>query len=325
MLTVVLLVTLFPGTITVSINKVDGLHDQAFVDEINAKQTTWIAKFNERFATPEARQAVLGLADVTKTPGNVFVDDYNITDDEIPESFDARQQWPRCESIGHIRDQAACLSCWAVSAAAVMSDRTCIASNGTLNVSISADDLMECSPFCGYGCEPCWPYFAMLTMAHFGAVTGGDHNSNVGCKPYLLPNQNNPRLPGCVRKCQNSYETLYEDDKHYALQPYYVSGIKNWQKEIMTNGPAVVGFQVEQDFVHYSSGVYSHGESNSTANHAVKLLGWGVEDGTPYWLCANSWGSKWGDHGYFKIRRGSNDCNLESNYLTAASAKIVKK
>jgi len=46
--------------------------------------------------------------------------------------------------------------------------------------------------------------------------------------------------------------------------------------------------------------------------HAVKLIGWGVEQGTPYWLCVNSWGPKWGDHGTFKILRGSNNCGIEN-------------
>lgn len=31
--------------------------------------------------------------------------------------------------------------------------------------------------------------------------------------------------------------------------------------------------------------------------HAVRILGWGVEDGTPYWLVGNSWNTDWGDNG----------------------------
>jgi len=31
--------------------------------------------------------------------------------------------------------------------------------------------------------------------------------------------------------------------------------------------------------------------------HAVKIIGWGVEKGTPYWLVANSWNTDWGDNG----------------------------
>lgn len=46
--------------------------------------------------------------------------------------------------------------------------------------------------------------------------------------------------------------------------------------------------------------------------HAIKIVGWGVEPArnrwskpTPYWLCANSWTDRWGDKGFFKIRRGT--------------------
>uniref|UniRef100_A0A7E4VV76 Pept_C1 domain-containing protein n=1 Tax=Panagrellus redivivus TaxID=6233 RepID=A0A7E4VV76_PANRE len=325
MLIVALLVTLFAGTIGIPVNQVGGLHDQAFVDRINAKQTTWTAEFFERFATPEARQEVLGVSGVTEVPAEFSLDDFDIADDEIPEFFDARQKWPECKSIGHIHDQSTCGSCWAVSSAAAMSDRICIASNGTSKVYISADDLMECSNYCPAGCKGCNPWNAMRTWKQFGLVTGGDHNSKIGCKPYPLPTHNKPMLPGCVRKCRNGYETPYEDDKHYALKQYDVRGNKKWQKDIMTNGPGVVMFTAEGDFFHYKKGVYSHGTGHSPANHAVKILGWGVEDGIPYWLCANSWSSHWGDHGFFKIRRGNNDCGIERNNLIIGLPKIVRK
>ena len=44
--------------------------------------------------------------------------------------------------------------------------------------------------------------------------------------------------------------------------------------------------------------------------HAVKLVGWGVEGGVNYWIAANSWGSGWGDHGFFKIKEG--ECGFDA-------------
>ena len=55
--------------------------------------------------------------------------------------------------------------------------------------------------------------------------------------------------------------------------------------------------------------------------HAVRILGWGVENRVPYWLVANSWNSDWGDNGFFKILRGSNECGIESD-TTAGMPKI---
>lgn len=48
--------------------------------------------------------------------------------------------------------------------------------------------------------------------------------------------------------------------------------------------------------------------------HVVRIIGWGVENGTKYWLVANSWNEDWGDKGLFKIRRGTNECGIE-NYV----------
>lgn len=57
-----------------------------------------------------------------------------------------------------------------------------------------------------------------------------------------------------------------------------------------------------------------------TSAFSFRVLGWGVEDDTPYWLCANSWNTDWGDNGFFKILRGSDHCGIESE-ITAGLAK----
>ena len=51
---------------------------------------------------------------------------------------------------------------------------------------------------------------------------------------------------------------------------------------------------------------------------AVKLIGWGVEPGSngsraiPYWTAANSWSPSWGEGGFFRIRRGTNEALIET-------------
>lgn len=106
------------------------------------------------------------------------------------------------------------------------------------------------------------------------------------------------------------------------------------QAEIMIHGPVVATFNVFADFYTYRSGtedahticlshvttiicllpgVYQQQRGEILGQHAVKLLGWGEENGIPYWLVANSWNPHWGELGFFRILRGSNHCGIESS------------
>jgi cathepsin B len=49
--------------------------------------------------------------------------------------------------------------------------------------------------------------------------------------------------------------------------------------------------------------------------HAVRVYGWGTEGGIDYWLVANSWNVYWGANGSFKIKRGTNECGFESDFI----------
>jgi len=90
--------------------------------------------------------------------------------------------------------------------------------------------------------------------------------------------------------------------------------------EIYANGPIETAFDVYEDFLSYSGGVYKHTTGPLLGGHAVKVLGWGVLNSTNYWLVANSWNPDWGLQGYFMMLRGVNECNFESS----ADAGIAK-
>ena len=64
----------------------------------------------------------------------------------------------------------------------------------------------------------------------------------------------------------------------------------------------------------YRGGVYSHVYGGLAGGHAVKLIGWGVENGQEYWLCANSWGPSWGERGFFKMSVNDTDSDMSVGY-----------
>eukprot|EP00451_Oxyrrhis_marina_P054662 CAMPEP_0204506352 /NCGR_PEP_ID=MMETSP0471-20130131/109203_1 /ASSEMBLY_ACC=CAM_ASM_000602 /TAXON_ID=2969 /ORGANISM="Oxyrrhis marina" /LENGTH=548 /DNA_ID=CAMNT_0051511349 /DNA_START=66 /DNA_END=1713 /DNA_ORIENTATION=- len=153
--------------------------------------------------------------------------------------------------------------------------------------------------------------------------------------------------PRCARQCsETSYSGSYSSDKVRASDAYSVRGVSQIQTELMnngpmyvafsvysdfptyksgvykhtsgsyllmSNGPMYVAFSVYSDFPTYKSGVYKHTSGSYLGGHAVELMGWGTEDGQDYWLVKNSWNEQWGDGGFFKIARGSDECGIEDD------------
>ena len=45
-------------------------------------------------------------------------------------------------------------------------------------------------------------------------------------------------------------------------------------------------------------------------NHAVLIVGWGIDDGQEYWKIKNSWGAAFGEDGYYRICKGKGACGI---------------
>jgi len=94
-------------------------------------------------------------------------------------------------------------------------------------------------------------------------------------------------------------------------------------REIKQNGPVQAMFLVREDFFMYKGGVYKYSDPipDSPSNHrqkgyhSARIIGWGVDRSQrrpiKYWVCANSWGTEWGENGYFRILRGEDECDIE--------------
>jgi cathepsin B len=290
--------------------------DTELIAHVNSVQSSWKAGHNKRFQG-------LKVKDIKKLCGTEItgVAELPIKHVEVPsalpDTFDARTQWPGC--IGAIRDQGHCGSCWAFGAVEALSDRFCIQSKGASKPIIAAQDPTSCDTSNG-GCNggqlgSVWRY-----LANTGAVTES-------CYPYEMGTCKHPGCselptPACKKACQASSTLNYATDKHHAVSAYSIArNVTQIATEIMTNGPVEAAFTVYTDFNNYVSGVYHHVSGTAEGGHAIKIIGWGTESGTDYWLVANSWNTDWGDNGFFKIRRGTNECGIEAQ-ITAGLAKV---
>lgn len=71
---------------------------------------------------------------------------------------------------------------------------------------------------------------------------------------------------------------------------------------IYGSGPVVACMVIYDDFFHYTGGVYRHTTDKTSGGHACVLIGWDDEQGC--WIAKNSWGTNWGEDGFFRIAYG---------------------
>jgi len=279
------------------------------IREINSKQSSWKAGQNHITRMPKSQaRRLLGLdaesmrSKVSRLPKKEF-SEKQIRD--LPESFDSRIQWPNCSSIKEIRDQKQCGSCWAFGAVESMSDRHCIHKHEERR--FSAEDMASCGRglltqcgTCSKGGEPecAWYYYT-----HHGVVSEE-------CYPYSAGNDTS-YTPECKKNCTGNPKLDWDADKRKGKHSYILVGESKMMADIVENGPIEATMFVYEDFYSYESGIYHHTSGSYQGGHAIKMLGYGEEDGEKYWICANSWDVDWGEDGFFRIRRGHNDCFIE--------------
>lgn len=226
---------------------------------------------------------------------------------KLPDSLD----WREVSGVNYvtpIRNQGQCGSCYAFASMAMLESRLLILSNSTSNKVFSPQDVVSCSEY-SQGCEGGFPYLIAGKYAEdFGVV-------EESCFPYLARDSECREPSSCTRYRSNKYD--------------YVGGyFGNCNEEEMLMdlamyGPVSVAFEVTGDFQQYKSGIYhATGLMDKfnpwvQTNHAVLVVGYGVEDGVKYWIVKNSWGEDWGEKGYFRIVRGTNELNIESMAVSA--------
>jgi cathepsin B len=217
-----------------------------------------------------------------------------------------------------------------------MTDRLCIGTQGKKTDHLSAQDVTSCCKLEDMGCNGGVPSTVYSYYHLQGIVTGGQFGDKSGCWSYQLAPcahhvngtkypacADSGKAPACARKCTDNTALKWDAQKtaHHGQPGYSVCGNNSTNskcsdamaQEIYQNGPVTGMFFVHQSFTTYKSGVYKKKLVNDPmlGGHAIKIMGFGTENGEDYWLVANSWNDAWGMDGYFKIARGHNECQME--------------
>lgn len=190
--------------------------------------------------------------------------------------------------------------------------------NNTERPVFSPQNVVDCSQY-SQGCDGGFPYLIAGKYAQdFGVLSEL-------CYPYKGVTDKCARTNLTDAKCN---ERTFVAKYGYVGGYYGASNEETMLVELVTNGPVAVGFEVYPDFMAYKSGIYSHTfdeELHSSygfnpfelTNHAVLVVGYGEQNGQKYWIVKNSWGTNWGQNGYFWIKRGNDECGIESLAVSA--------
>jgi cathepsin B len=230
---------------------------------------------------------------------------FNLVENENYENF-SPIDWRSKDVFLPVRDQGQCGSCWAFAASEVLSDRFCIASNGAVDVILSPQDLVSCDRN-DLGCNGGYLDRSWNYLVNTGVVSDS-------CYPYTSGS-------GVTGTCRlsggNCVDGSTPATKYHAASSRTYSSVEEIKTDIFTNGPVETGFLVYQDFMSYKGGIYRKSSNYLLGGHAVKVVGWGLDQAsnTEYWVVANSWGTKWGENGHFRIAIG-NCCNFEAQMIS---------
>jgi len=167
------------------------------------------------------------------------------------------------------------------------------------------------------------------TLPWCSNLEGPEHNlccTEISKTPDIVDHNQRKCAPVPVRTAQRMWPA-----RNFYLVSTERQDLSVIEKQLMLNmmrwGPVVMGFVVFEDFVDdnyegdtiYTPALTAKKARDGHEGHAVRVVGWGedIQNGQllKYWICANSWGTDWGDNGYFKIERVNPRLQMEVNHL----------
>jgi C1A family cysteine protease len=221
-----------------------------------------------------------------------------------PSSFD----WRTKGAVTPVKDQGDCGSCWAFSTTGNVEGQLVASAKAALK-SLSEQQLVDCSgKFGNQGCDGGYPSWAYKYIISLGSSGGLELESSY---PYTGEDGN----------CTYSASKAVASVASWTQLSTKELDIATWSA---TNGPVSIAMNADV-LMSYTSGVITNVASCSPSqiDHAILIVGWNIGSNPPYWIVKNSWGTSWGEQGYFRIIFGKGACGLNTVATSAQGVKPV--
>ena len=149
-----------------------------------------------------------------------------------------------------------------------------------------------------------WIYENYITDETCSVYRARGHDNGIDCSSSLMCKKCLPLEPCFI---PDTYPEYHIDEFGPAV------GEDAMMREIYYRGPIACGCAVTLELEDYKGGIFNDTTLNMDITHDVSVVGFGVENGVKYWVVRNSWGANWGENGFFRLVRGVNNLNIESN------------
>lgn len=212
-----------------------------------------------------------------------------------------------------------CGACWAFASTSALSDRIKIMRNAAWpDVNLAPQVLISCETL-DLGCHGGDPNNAYAYIYENGIT---DETCSVYRARGYTNGQNCSAEIQCLTCAPSGECNVPASYLSYGITEYgIISGETQMMNELL-NGPIACGIDATPGLDDYTGGIFNDTTGSLDINHIISVVGWGEEDGVPYWIVRNSWGRYWGESGFFRIVRGTNNLAIEE-YCTWATPKMT--